>query len=214
MASRPVFLPAFSGPQLVQERSFDFPWAPGFAEVQKKKNVAALHSAARRNGIEKVLEISSKSEEELGKRLSAFSLNVLLNTGKFPLESVYQGSKTFERRGPFPEIFRMAPREAKRFIREVDAGNLVRFELEGDYFPLSPKNAFYDWLYIRSLVEHADWIEKNVHYDGFTDIEFNPAKQVNCQARAFAEFLSLLSRSKLKEAAGDFYVFADMLNVV
>ncbi|GGC16438.1 hypothetical protein GCM10011363_36060 [Marivita lacus] len=108
----------------------------------------------------------------------------------------------------------MAPREAKRFIREVDAGNLVRFELEGDYFPLSPKNAFYDWLYIRSLVEHADWIEKNVHYDGFTDIEFNPAKQVNCQARAFAEFLSLLSRSKLKEAAGDFYVFADMLNVV
>ena len=113
MASRPVFLPDFSGPQLVQECSFDFPWAPGFAEVQKKKNVAALHGAARRNGIEKVLEISSKSEEELGKRLSAFSLKVPLNTGKFPLESVYQGSKTFERLGPFPEVFRMAPREAR-----------------------------------------------------------------------------------------------------
>ena len=214
MASRPVFLPAFNGPQLVHERSFDFPWAPGFAEVQKKKNVSALHNAAKRHGIEKILEISSKSEEELGKRLSAFSLKVPLSTGKFPLESVYQGSKSFEKRGPFPEVFRMTPREAKRFIRETNAGNLVRFELEGKRFPLSPKNAFYDWLYIRALVEHADWIEKNVHYDGFTDIEFNPAKQVNCQARAFAEFLSLLSRSKLQEAANDFDAFAEMLSVV
>lgn len=214
MASRPVFLPAFNGRQLVQERSFDFPWASGFAEVQKKKNVSALHKAARRHGIEKILEISSKSEEKLGKRLSAFSLKVPLSSGKFPLESVYQGSKTFEKRGPCPEVFRMTPREAKRFIREINAGNLVRFELEGKRFPLSPKNAFYDWLYIRALVEHADWIEKNVHYDGFTDIEFNPSKQVNCQARAFAEFLSLLSRSKLQEAASDFDTFAEMLSVV
>jgi hypothetical protein len=214
MASRPIFLPSFNGRQLVQERSFDFSWAPGFAEIQKKKNVAALHSAAKKHGIENILEISSKSEDELGKRLSAFSLKVPVGAKKYPLESVYQGSKVFENSGPFPEVFHMTPREAKRFIREMNSGNLIRFELEGKQFPLSPKNAYYDWLYIRALVEHADWIKQNVHYDAFTDIEFNPAKQVNCQARAFAEYLSLMSRSKLQEAADDFDAFAEMLTVV
>jgi hypothetical protein len=214
MANRPVFLPVFNGRQLVQERVFEFHWASGFAEVQKKKNIAALHDAAKRHGIENILEISSKSAEKVGKRLSAFSLKVPVGIKKFPLESVYQGSKVFEKSGPFPEIFELEPREAKRFIREKDRGRLIRFELEGKRFPLSPKNAFYDWLYIRALAEHAEWISENVRYDAFTDIEFNPAKQVNCQARAFAEYLSLLSRSKLQDAAADFNAFAEMLDPI
>lgn len=214
MANRPVFLPDFSGKYLVQERVFDFPWASGFAEIQKKKNIVALHSAANQHGIENILEISSKSSEKLGKRLSAFSLKVPMGTEMYPLESVYQGSKVFEHGGPFPKIFNMTPRDAKRFIREKNLGKLIRFELDGKHYPLSPKSAFYDWLYIRTLAEHADWISQKVHYEAFTDIEFNPAKQVNCQARAFAEYLSLLSRSRLEEAVEDFDLFSDMLSPV
>ena len=60
MASRPVFLPNYDGPRLVEERFFEFIWSPGFAESQKKKNVAALHEAAKRGGIASILEISSK----------------------------------------------------------------------------------------------------------------------------------------------------------
>lgn len=212
MASRPVFLPDFEGHSLVQERAFDFRWSSGFAEVQKKKNIYALHETAKRHGIDRILEISTKSAEEVGKRLSAFSLSTRVNNMKYPLESVYQGSKVFERGGPFTEVLELSPRDAKRFIREKDCGNLVGFQFEGKRYPLSPKNAFYDWLYIRSLVEHADWINENIEYDAFTDIEFNPAKQVNCQARAFAEFLSLLKRQKLSKAAADFDTFASMLD--
>ncbi|MBL3554053.1 DarT1-associated NADAR antitoxin family protein [Rhodovulum sulfidophilum] len=212
MASRPVFLPVFNGPRIVQERQFDFTWAPGFAEVQKKKNISALHEAARKHGIEKILEISSKSENELGRRLSAFSLKVRVGECCYPLESVYQGSKVFEDAGPFPDIFEMPPRDAKRFIREKKAGNLVAFELEQKRFPLSPKNAFYDWLYIRALSDHAGWIKRNVDYDAYADIEFNPAKQVNCQARAFAEYLSLMRQGKLHEAVGDFNSFSKMIS--
>ena len=84
----------------------------------------------------------------------------------------------------------------------------------GQSYPLSPKNAFYDWLYIQSLEEHADWIRENVLYEAFTDIEFNPKKQVNCQARAFAEYLSLLNRGKLTDAATDFDSFSMMLDAV
>ena len=214
MATRPVFLPHYQGESLVEEREFEFPWSPGFAEVQKKKNVSALHDAARRQGIEKILEISSKSEEEIGRRLSAFSLKVPIGVSKFPLESVYQGSKVFEGGGPFPEIFGFSPREAKRYIRDGNFGKLIRFELDGRRFPLSPKNAYYDWLYIRALADHADWIRKNVRYEAFTDIEFNPSKQINCQARAFAEFLSLLNRSKLKPAVEDFDEFVGMLKAI
>ena len=214
MASRPVFIPEYRGPSLVKEQMFEFTWAPGFAEVQKKKNICALHEEAHRHGINNILEISSKSAHKLGKRLSAFSLQIDLNGISYPLESVYQGSKVFEDCGPFPEIFSLAPREAKKFIRNHKCGRLKHFFFEGRTYPLSPKNAFYDWLYIKSLENHADWIERNVSYDAFTDIEFNPTKQINCQARAFAEFMSLMKKSKLSQAASNFDFFVSMLPAI
>lgn len=214
MAVRPVFLPNYKGEHLVEEMSLDFPWSSGFAEIQKKKNVRALHAAASSRGIESVLEISSKSDEEVGKRLSAFSLKIDLENGTYPLESVYQGSKVFDSGGPHPELFEFAPRDAKKFIRRLDAGRLIGFYLEGENYPLSPKNAFYDWLYIRALARHSDWISKNVVFQAFSDIEFNPARQVNCQARAFAEYLSLLRRGLLPVASNNFSEFASLLKSV
>ena len=211
MARRPVFIPNYTGSLLVQERFFDFTWYSGFAESQKKKNVIALHVAAKRNGIEKVLEISTKSENKIGRRLSAFSLKIEIGAVEYPLESVYQGSKIFDKLGPFPEIFDFEPREAKRFIRELNGGQLIGFDLGGRRYPLVPKNAFYDWLYIRALAKHVEWIDKNVSYDAYTDIEFNPEKQVNCQARAFAEYKSLAARSELLAAVQDFNYFVSIL---
>lgn len=208
MAQRPVFVPNYDGTFLVHECPVHFTWSPGMAEVQKKKNVASLHEEASKIGLNRVLEISSKSNEEVGRRLSAFSLKIEIDGTNYPLESVYQGSKVFENAGPFPEIFSLEPRESKRFIREHDYGRLVCFELEKRRYPLNPKNAFYDWLYIRALARHADWIDKNVIFDGYTDIEFNPTKQVNCQARAFAEFKSLAARCKLEAAVCNFEEFA------
>lgn len=211
MARRPVFIPNYDSALLIQERSFDFAWSSGFAESQKKKNIASLHAAAKQSGIGRILEISSKSDEKIGRRLSAFSLKVEIEGIEFPLESVYQGSKVFEACGPFPEIFDYEPREAKRHMRALDCGRLIGFELEGRRFPLIPKNAFYDWLYIRALAKYVDWINENVAYDAYTDIEFNPEKQVNCQARAFAEYKSLAAKSELEPAARDFKHFASML---
>ena len=214
MASRPVFLPDYCGTRLVEERPFQIKWAPGFSAIQKKKNIAALHDEARRHGIVRILEISSKSDDTIGQRLSAFSLKIELNSVKYPLESVYQGCKVFENSGPLPHVFELMPREAKRYVQSLDCGKLIAFDFLGRLYPLSPKNAFYDWLYIRSLEQHADWIRQNVMYGAFTDIEFNPRKQVNCQARAFAEYLSLLKRKKLSQAVNDFDSFAKMLNSI
>jgi hypothetical protein len=81
MANRPIFVPCCKGSNLVEERVFDFKWASGFAEIQKKKNISSLHSEAKRYGINNILEISTKSDEEIGRRLSAFSLKIKLYNG-------------------------------------------------------------------------------------------------------------------------------------
>jgi hypothetical protein len=141
-------------------------------------------------------------------------LKIEIDGAEYPLESIYQGSKVFERKGPFPAIFAYEPLEAKRYVRGLDVGRLIGFQLEGRRYPLSPKNAFYDWLYIRALAKHADWISENVAYDAYTDIEFNPEKQVNCQARAFAEYKSLVEKSKLHAAVQSFEQFASMLSPI
>ena len=211
MALRPVFIPVYHGPRLVEERPLSIPWASGFSATQKKKNVASLHHAAQENGLKRILEISSKSEKKVGRRLSAFSLKIDIGTTQYPLESVYQGCKVFGHHGPATHIFTLSPREAKRYMWPRNRDTLVGFCLSGKFYPASPKNAFYDWLYIRSLEKYADWIKDTVRYDAFTDIEFNPAKQVNCQARAFAEYVSLLSRGHLTEVAQDFDLFVALL---
>lgn len=184
------------------------------APSQKKKNIASLHQAAALLGISNILEISSKSEEKVGQRLSAFSLKITLSKKSFPLESVYQASKVFHDGGPFRDILEMSPREAKTDNRLKSSGNLVAFEMEGRRFPLVPSTAFYDWIYIRALFEHRRWIRENVKFDAFTDIEFNPQKSLNCQARAFAEYISLDERGLLDDAVNKFEFFSQLLPAV
>lgn len=46
MANRPVFIALGTPSHLVEEVPIEFKWNPGFAPVQKKKNIASLHEAA------------------------------------------------------------------------------------------------------------------------------------------------------------------------
>jgi len=200
MAKRPVFLPLGKNEHLVREISFDFFWNSGFAPVQKKKNVIALHEAAEKKGFSPLLEISSKSEEILGQRLSAFSLEVETEIGKISLEAAFQGSKVFEEGGPFTDIYKKSSREAKKDPRIRNSGRLICFNYFGVEWPIIPKTAFYDWLYISTLRPHKEYLKRLFLYNGFTDIEFNPSKSINCQARTCALLVSLLKLDALDEA--------------
>lgn len=214
MATRPIFVPQREGRNLVVEVPIEFKWNPGMAPSQKKKNVVALHEAAQCRGLDRLLEISSKSEDEVGRRLSAFSLKLPIGDQTISLECAYQGSKVFRNGGPYTDLFDALPKEAKRDPRLRDSGQLIEFEFMGEKYPLSPKSAFYDWLYIRSLCAHQSWIIENVSYQGYTDIEFNPKKSVNCQARAFAEFIALTYRGDLTRAADEFSYFSSLLPAI
>ena len=213
MAERPVFLPSSPDEsRLVEERSFAFEWHPGFSATQKKRNVAALHRAAARSGCDPLLEISTKSDEELGRRLSAFYLKVESTTlGKIPLECAFQGSKVFECGGPYTDLYRVDARTAKRDRRIATSGRLLRFDFEGAIFGCEPKTAFYDWLYLNAVFPHREWLRRLFRYRGFTDIEFNPSRSINCQARSCALFVALMWREQLERSLSSKSTFLQLL---
>lgn len=201
MAERPIFVPKPETDELVKEVFLRLTWSPGFALVQKEKNIEALHQAAGAEGYRKVLEVSTKSDNERGRHLSAFYLKVKsTRRGEMPLECAFQGSKVFEGGGPFVDMYEMDVREAKKDPRLKESGRLIAFDFEGTRWPLEPKTAFYDWLYTGSIYPHREWAAKLYAYDGFSDIEFNPFRSINCQARSIALFLSLMKRRQLDEA--------------
>ena len=106
MAKRPIFIPQSEGQKLVLEKMIEFTWNPGFAPIQKKKNIVALHAAAEEKKISPLLEVSTKSDQILGIQLSAFNLQIALKNGKkIPIECAFQGSKVFKDRGPYDDIF-------------------------------------------------------------------------------------------------------------
>lgn len=213
MASRPIFLPAADNTKLVREVSVDFFWHKGMAPSQKRKNVVELHEAAEKRGISPLLEVSTKSDELLGQRLSAFNLKVELGDGQsVPLECVFQGSKVFRDGGPYHDLFFVDGRVAKRDERLSSSGPLVGFNFEGLEVGLEPKTAFYDWLYIRAIFPHREFLKKRLHkYKGFTDIEFNPEKSINCQARSCATFVAIDVLDLLDEAMTSTDRFIELL---
>jgi hypothetical protein len=210
VAERPVFVPVTDGRRFVDEVPVTFRWHAGMAATQKKKNVAELHEAAHSRGLIHLLEISSKSDREIGRRLSAFHQKVRMQNGEIiPLECAYQGSKVFEGGGPYTNLFHVEPRDAKRDQRLKESGKLTRFEFEGRQFPLHPKSVFYDWLYANAIFPEREWLRRLDKLDGFTDIEFNPEKSVNCQARSCAFFVALEKRNLLDKAMMSFENFAE-----
>lgn len=202
MAKRPVFIPSKDEPGFVKEISLNIPWASGFAAVQKRKNIRALHEAAEAKGFSPVLEISTKSDVVAGQHLSAFHLKVHSDVGPIPLECAFQGSKVFERGGPYTDLYEAEARTAKRDPRLQTSGSLIRFEFDGHTFPLNPKTVFYDWLYLNAVYPHREWLNGRLtetkNYAGFSDIEFNPGKSINCQARSCALFVALMQKELLE----------------
>jgi hypothetical protein len=200
VAQRPVFLVRPEDEHSVHVVNVEFEWVPGMAISQKQKCVRSLHDAIGRRGLtSRVLEVSSKSEDPLGVELSAFRLSLpLRNREQTTVESAFQGSKVFHEGGPYTDLLNAAPHEAKRDKRLKESGPLRGFSFEGERWSLTPRTAFYDWLYLRALAHRGLHASDLKDFDAFTDIEFNPRKSVNCQARSVALFCALSGDSEIQ----------------
>lgn len=201
MAKRPVFV---RGERMIEVKEIEFTWYPGFAPSQKIKSITDLHkNYIKLNPSHRVLEISSKSTEHLGQALSAFNLIVNVDGKETSFESLFQGSKVFENGGPFEDILWASAINAKRDGRLRTSGDIVGFRLLGEEWPSEPKTFFYDWMYIKSVADKPELLEKLIEYDAFTDIEFNPKRSLNCQAKAAALIVTLYKGGFLKDVLSE-----------
>lgn len=130
------------------------------------------------------MEISTKSKENIGMKLSAFNLKL----NSYTLENIFQSAKVFENGGPYLDLLDVLPKEAKNDKRLHNSGNLRAFRYQNEDFPLIPRTVFYDFIYIVAVKKSLEMDEINAisNYNYFTDIEFNPTKSINTQARAVA----------------------------
>lgn len=200
MAIRPVFFVIDNAPY-VKQVNIDFTFYSGFSITQKQKSFQELHRKflvvyPNHN----ILEVSSKSDTALGVKLSAFNLPVKTSIREFTVETAFQSSKVFEFGGPYIDLLDKTSREAKKDERLRNSGKLISFEYFGKVYPLEPKDYFYNWLYLNSLNCNKSLIGELMNYTAFTDIEFNPDKSINCQAKAVALYVSLLKKGLLDEA--------------
>lgn len=213
MAERPVFISNIQSENLFTKKMIEFEWFPGFSVKQKQKSIQSLHYMIKEKCPNiKVLEISSKSDQELGVKLSAFNLIIKTkNNLKFSVETAFQASKVFENAGPFVDLYKKSSKEAKRDTRLKENGKLVAFKYFNREFSINPKTFFYNWLYINTLATHFELAEEILEYNAFTDIEFNPYKSVNCQAEAAAIYVSLVKSNLLKDALSSIEIFKSIV---
>ena len=74
---------------------------------------------------------------------------------------------------------------------------------------MPPRTAFYVWVYINALHKDAQLRNEVALYDAFTDIEFNPERSVNCEARSAALYCILLQTGRVEEALSSSDIFRE-----
>jgi hypothetical protein len=214
MANRPIYIPEDNLNNFVKTENVEFTWYAGMAISQKQKSIASLHQAAKAMGIcQNPLEVSSKSPNELGVRLSAFNLTVKTEKYKrqFTVEAAYQSSKVFQHGGPYKDLLYGQSILAKKDTRLKESGELIGFDFFGIKWSLEPQTAFYDWLYLNALNKNSQLIKELNNYDAFTDIEFNHKKSISCQAYSLALFKSLNNRGLFNHALKNQESFLDVI---
>ena len=179
MARRPVFVPDSDKPY-VSELSLDFEYFPGSSIGQKQRSVASLHASyVDRFPSSRVLEVSSRSKRDIGVQLSAFNLMIEdPGRGSYSVECAFQASKVFRHGGPFVDLLNASSRAAKTDRRLRESGELVGFKYLTD----------------EKIVEQV------MTFDAFTDIEHNPERSINCQARTVAKVVGLARAGLLTDA--------------
>jgi len=211
VAKRPIFLIS-NNEKFFDEKEINFQFFSGFSLSQKSKSIKSLHQSANHQGIENILEVSTKSNLKIGWELSAFNLMIDFEDTQISLECAFQGSKVFEGDKQYKDIYHKTSLEAKKDPRLKKLGNIIGFEFDGVFWQNEPKTAFYDWMYIKALYQNnPQTIEELCTYEAFSDIEFNPAKSINCQARTCAILVSLIKQNKIEEALSSKESFIEMV---
>jgi type I restriction enzyme M protein len=213
MAKRLLFSAKNEGNKIIVTRKeIEFEWVGGFARSQKIKRLTKFREKLSDATQTKHLEVSSGSDNEFGKQLSAF--NIRYSAGElmgYTVESVYQGSKIFSFGGPYQELYDKPSIVAKKDSRIRSSEPLIGFRLLEDEWPILPPTGFYNYLYFLALIQNSELISRASKFEYFSDMEFNHEKAVSCQAESLAIFFALYRVNLAEEILQD---KSDFLNTI
>ena len=174
MAVRPIFISTGDIEKPFIKKDISFKWISGMSYSQKcKRRDSLANEISKLYDIKRWLEISTKSDKDIGVKLSALNLILKTSTGSDSVENIYQSSKV------------------------IDDGKIVSFKYNDCIFENEPTGMFYDYIYMYAFLQNKDLIHDFIQYDIFSDIEFNPNKSLNTQARAAAIFKTLCDNHSL-----------------
>ena len=174
-----------------------------FTPLERPPFVTEHHHPAGPPAGLRVLEISSRSQDQLGQRLSAMHLRAAGPDGDrgLPVESVYQAAKCYGAGGPDERPSRNGF-DAKRHDRErQSAGPLRGFHHRGTFWPAASGSAFYDRLWIQAAAA-AGARGELTRYDAYTDQFHRPGRTLACQARSAAMLVGLDRARELGKVHG------------
>ena len=99
MSKRMFFIPSEKDDCFYEERYVDFKFYTGFAISQKQKSIESMHTEILNlNQGYLPFEVSRKSKDFIGQKLSAFNLMYFHKKYKMeiPVENIFQSSKVFD----------------------------------------------------------------------------------------------------------------------
>lgn len=130
MATRIYFKANKNG---VEIKEIDFTFYSGLAPNQKKKSRDSMHKSILRKELNgKILEVSTKSDDEFGKKLSAFNL-ILDNR---PFECAFQEAKRFEIRDSVITNIELDTKDKGKIAMDISD----RLICDNGAYYLEPKN--------------------------------------------------------------------------
>ena len=151
----------------------------------------------------KLQDKSPEEQEQLIRTVSQQKKCTLKKTNSAAFDVVYQASRVCERGGPFPELLRKRPYEARKSSNRLESGRCIGYRWDKKNIPANPEILFYTWLFLWTLKKQPELGDRLMEYDIFTDIRFFPLKATSCLARASAIYVSLRRRGELEKALED-----------
>lgn len=186
-----VYFPSNEYP-FYKEFLVEFEWVSGLNLKRKQMNITKLHDKVHSAFPDiKVLEISSKSMQNVGAELSALNLKMYLpSVGKMvSVENIYQGSKVYSDCEDLTDLYTVEPIKAKKDPRIASRKCPDYYFLNGKKYNIDNHGSFYNAIYLQALDQNKSLANSLLQYDAFTDIEFNPKKSNCCQAKAAAIYV-------------------------
>ena len=183
MAQRPVFEARTEGSTFVKYHSVQFRWN---AQRDEGDSIAdTFISRAHHRFSNPVLDLSSSSNHELAKKVSAHQLTLNVNGKDEKVLSLFDQSRLALPESQAGEKFKIQDKA---------------YEYEGEFWPSWPRSALYDYLCVQALVQHEDLHDQLLTYQFFADLrDVRPEQRIN-HAGSVALFVSLKSRGLLHTA--------------